>query len=209
MVFGYHRTSTKEQNLDRGIIEIENYAEQKGLDLEKIYTDQQTGKNFNRPAYELLKEVLREGDELIITEIDRLGRDKKQTSEELRQLKEMGVKVRILELPTTLTDASDEYMALLNDMISNLLIEVLTTLAESEMKKRVKRQSEGIEAMKLRGEWDKYGRPEIMSLDDFAIAYQGVLDGYEKPFAVMKSLGMKKSTFYWYVKKLKEAQKNP
>ena len=84
--YGYHRTSTREQHLDRGIKEITTYCEQNNLELEKIFTDQQTGKNFNRPRYQVLKEdVLRAGDELIITEVDRLGRNKQET------LKELGV----------------------------------------------------------------------------------------------------------------------
>ena len=72
--YGYHRTSTREQHLDRGGAEITDYCTANNLELEKIFTDQQTGKNFNRPRYQVLKEdVLRPGDELIVTEIDRLG----------------------------------------------------------------------------------------------------------------------------------------
>ena len=83
--YGYHRTSTREQHLDRGIKEITAYCEQNNLDLEKIFTDQQTGKNFNRSRYQVLKEdVLRAGDELIITEVDRLGRNKQETLKELQ-----------------------------------------------------------------------------------------------------------------------------
>lgn len=78
------RTSTREQHLDRGIKEITAYCEQNNLGLEKIFTDQQTGKNFNRPRYQVLKEdVLRAGDKLIITEVDRLGRNKQETLKEL------------------------------------------------------------------------------------------------------------------------------
>lgn len=83
--YGYHRTSTREQHLDRDILEINTYCEQNQLALEKIFTDQQTGKNFNRPRYQVLKEdVLRPGDELIITEVDRLGRNKAETLHELQ-----------------------------------------------------------------------------------------------------------------------------
>lgn len=82
--YGYHRTSTREQHLDRGIKVITAYCEQNNLGLEKIFTDQQTGKNFNRPRYQVLKEdVLRAGDELIITDVDRLGRNKQETLKEL------------------------------------------------------------------------------------------------------------------------------
>jgi len=84
--YGYHRTSTREQHLDRGIAEITAYCEQNQLELERIFTDQQTGKDFNRPRYQVLKEdVLRSGDELIITEVDRLGRNKRDTLKELQK----------------------------------------------------------------------------------------------------------------------------
>ena len=73
MVYGYHRTSTREQHLDRGIAEITKYCEEHNMKLEKVYTDQQTGKNFERARYIVLTEdVLRAGDILIITEIDML-----------------------------------------------------------------------------------------------------------------------------------------
>ena len=105
--YGYHRTSTREQHLDRGIKEITAYCEQNNLELEKIFTDQQTGKNFNRPRYQVLKEdVLRAGDELIITEVDRLGRNKQETLKELQYYRDNGIRVKILELPTTLMDLS-------------------------------------------------------------------------------------------------------
>lgn len=103
--YGYHRTSTREQHLDRGIKVITAYCEQNNLGLEKIFTDQQTGKNFNRPRYQVLKEdVLRAGDELIITEVDRLGRNKQETLKELQYYRDNGIRVKILELPTTLKE---------------------------------------------------------------------------------------------------------
>lgn len=75
----YYRTSTREQHLDRDIKEITAYCNQNQLELEEIYTDQQTGKNFNRPRYQVFKEdVLRAGDELITTEVDRIGRNKQE-----------------------------------------------------------------------------------------------------------------------------------
>lgn len=107
MVYGYHRTSTKEQHLDRGINEITQYCKEHNMKLEKVYTDQQTGKNFDRARYIVLTEdVLRAGDILIITEIDRLGRTKQDTLDELRKLRDKDVRVMVLELPTTLIDFS-------------------------------------------------------------------------------------------------------
>ena len=107
MYYGYHRTSTKEQHLDRGITEITTFCERNNIKLEKIYTDQQTGKNFNRPRYTVLKEdVLRPGDTLIITELDRMGRNKREILIELRYFEDKGVRVMILKIPTTTQDLS-------------------------------------------------------------------------------------------------------
>lgn len=105
--YGYHRISTKEQHLDRGIIEIKRFCENQKIKLESIFTDKITGKNFDRPRYTVLVEdVLRVGDTLIITELDRLGRNKQEILKQLRFLEEKGVRVMVLELPTTLFDLS-------------------------------------------------------------------------------------------------------
>ena len=206
--YGYHRTSTTEQHLDRGIKEITEYCSLNNLDLEKIYTDQQTGKNFNRPRYQVLKEdVLRSGDELIITEVDRLGRNKQETLMELQYYKDNSIRVKILELPTTLMDFSklDNAMArMLMETINNMLVELYAAMAQAEIEKKEKRQREGIDAKKQRGEWDEYGRPAVMTLEDFSIEYQKVLSGNIKPFELMRKLGMSKTTYYRYVKKIKK-----
>lgn len=206
--YGYHRTSTREQHLDRGIKEITAYCEQNQLELEKIYTDQQTGKNFNRPRYQVLKEdVLRPGDELIITEVDRLGRDKQETLKELQYFGDKGIRVKILELPTTLMDVSklDNSMAqMLMETVNNMLIELYAAMAQAEVEKKEKRQREGIEAKKARGDWEDYGRPSVMSDEDFRNSYQEVLNGELKPFELMRKLGMSKTTFYRYISKIKK-----
>ena len=204
--YGYHRTSTKEQYLDRGIIEIQNYCISNNLELEKIFTDQQTGKNFNRPRYQVLKEdVLRSGDELIITEVDRLERNKQETLKELQYYRDNNIRVKILELPTTLMDISklDNAMArMLMETINNMLIELYAAIAQAEIEKKEKRQREGIDAKKARGDWDNYGRPHVMSMEDFSREYQKVLSGELRPFEFMMLLKMSKTTFYRYVKRL-------
>lgn len=183
--YGYHRTSTREQHLDRGIKEITAYCEQNNLELEKIFTDQQTGKNFNRPRYQVMKEdVLRAGDELIITEVDRLGRNKQETLKELQYYR-------------------DNAMArMLMETINNMLIELYAAMAQAEIEKKEKRQREGIDSKKARGEWDDYGRPAVMSIDEFSEHYQKVVSGEIRPFELMKQLGMSKSTYYRYVNKI-------
>ena len=145
MIYAYLRVSTKEQNLERQLIAVKEYR----ADLlnENIYSDKQSGKNFKRPAYEELKKKLQQGDELIIKELDRLGRNKRMVKEELAWLKDSGVIVRILNLPTTLIDFQGQEWIF--DMVNNILIEVMSTLAEEELEKREKRQKEGIAAMPI------------------------------------------------------------
>lgn len=103
--YGYYRISTREQHLDRGIKKITAYCGRNNLELEKIFADQQTRKNFYRPRYQVpKKDVLRAGDELIITEVDRLGRNKQETLKGLRYYRDNGIRGKILEFKTTLVD---------------------------------------------------------------------------------------------------------
>ena len=141
----YHRTSTKDQHLDRGINEITEYCKSNNIKLykNKVYTDQKTGKNFNRPRYQMLKdEILEEGDVLIVTELDRLGRNKEATLQELRFYKEHNIRVMVLELPTTLIDLSsmENSMArMMMETINNMMIELYASMARAEIEKKEKR----------------------------------------------------------------------
>lgn len=204
-VYGYHRTSTKEQHLDRGIQEIRQYCEGHEMDLKNIFTDQQTGKNFNRSRYTVLVEdVLRPGDVLIITELDRLGRNKKDTMGQIRRLQEMGVRLMVLELPTTLMDMSnmDNTMAyLMMETINNMMLELYASMAQAEIEKKEKRQREGIAMKKLRGEWEDYGRPAAIDEDKFDAAFSQVIAGEVTPTELRKKLGLSHTTFYRYRRK--------
>jgi DNA invertase Pin-like site-specific DNA recombinase len=210
MYFGYHRTSTTDQHLDRGIKAIEGYCAQNGIPIRKMVTDQQTGKNFDRPGYSGLKEFANPGDVIILSELDRLGRNKQDTLKELQHFKEHGIRVMILEIPTTLVDYSsmgNEMASMIMETINNMLIEMYATFAHAEMQKREKRQREGIEAMKLRGEWGKYGRPAVLEYEQFRREYQKVVDGQMKPFECMRKLSMTKPTFYRYRSQFLDSRK--
>ena len=203
-VYGYHRTSTKEQHLDRGIQEITQFCKENHYKLEKIYTDQQTGKNFSRPRYTVLRDdILREGDILIITEVDRLGRNKKDTVEELRILANRNVRVMILEIPTTLQDLSkmDNAMAkMILETVNHMLIELYAAMAQAEIEKKEKRQREGIEQMKARGEWENYGRPRVQKPKNWDEVIKRWQAGEITAVEAMRLTGMKKSSFYKMVK---------
>lgn len=206
---GYHRTSTREQHLSRGITEIINYCECNSIKLfkNKVYTDQQTGKNFNRPGYAVVKELLEPGDCLIISEVDRLGRNKYEIAKELRYFRDNSIRLYILEIPTTLVDITQmksELVTIMMETINSMLIEIFSGLAHAEMIKKEKRQVEGIQAKKDRGEWEDYGRPRKMNYQKFKKEYDRVMRNEIKPFELMKELGLTKSTFYRYKKQYDE-----
>ena len=144
----YGRVSTKDQNLARQLESAKQYK-----DIDHVFTDKQSGKNFNREGYQQMKAVLASGDEVIVHALDRLGRNKEAIKTELAWFKEHGVVVRILNVPTTLIEYP-EGQEWLMEMVNNILIEVLGAFAEQERENTLKRQAEGIEAMPV----DERGR---------------------------------------------------
>lgn len=146
MIYAYLRVSAKDQNLARQTKAVKEYRDK--MLAENIYSDKQSGKNFERKEYLKLKSLLQPGDELIIKELDRLGRNKKEIQDELRWFKEHGIIVRILNVPTTLIEYP-EGQEWLMEMVNNILIEVLGAVAEQEREKILERQKEGIAAMPI------------------------------------------------------------
>ena len=143
MIYAYIRVSTKDQNLGRQIAAVKEYRP--SLLDKNIYSDKQSGKNFERTAYLLLKERLCPGDELVVKELDRLGRNKEEIQKELAWFKDHKVVVRILDVPTTLIDFQGQEWVF--EMINNVLIEVMGAIAQQERNKILQRQMEGLAAM--------------------------------------------------------------
>ena len=204
MIYGYHRTSTKEQHLDRGIFEIEEFCKNNNYDLEKIYTDQHTGKNFDRPRYTVLKEdILRAGDVLIFTELDRMGRNKREVLKELQYFRDKDIRVMILEIPTTTQDLSslDNSMSkMIMETINNMLIELYATMAQAEVEKKELRQQQGIAAKKARGEWADYGRPRAQKPSNWDNVITQWKNGEISAVKAMELTNLKKTTFYKLLK---------
>ena len=203
-IYAYHRISTKEQHTDRGIYEIEQYCKTADITLTgDIFCDKQTGKNFNRPEYAFIRNRIQSGDTFIITEMDRLGRNKAEILNELHFFKDNGVYVVILEVPTTQQDFSkmeNTVARLIMETINNMLIEVYAVFAQVEIEKKEKRQREGIEAKKRRGDWDNYGRPRVLDFSVFRVEYEKVLRGEIKPSEFQRLFNLTSSTYYRYVK---------
>lgn len=206
--YGYNRVSSEGQHLDRGRKSIELFCNERGYKLIKIFEDKQTGRNFDRPRYIVLKEdVVQAGDTIIIPEYDRLGRAD-ETKQELEYFKFHNVRIIFLDIPTTqidLTLMTDEMSATILTCINDMLISFYDLMARTELQRKKKRQQEGIEAKKARGEWGNYGRPRLMSAADFARHYQRVIDGSIGSLALMRELGLNKDTYFRYVREYKQA----
>ena len=187
--FGYARVSTARQHEDRQVQALLEY----GIEERNIIVDKESGKDFNRLAYLSLKEKwLRQGDTLVVKELDRLGRNKAKIREELEWFRAEGIRVKILNVPTTLLDCEGQDWVL--DMVSNILIEVMASVAEEERVKIHRRQEEGIAVAKAKGV--VFGRPPIAKPANYEAVMALVDSGQIKAVEAMRELGVKKTTFY-------------
>lgn len=198
MRYAYLRVSTKEQNLDRQIVAVKEYCPE--LLDQNIYSDKKSGKDFHREQYIRLKSVLVPGDELIIKELDRLGRNKEEIKAELREFKERKVIVRILNIPTTLIDFQGQDWIF--DMINNILVEVLGAISEEERNKIRSRQREGIDAMPIvNGKrissktGNEMGRP-LKEIPDFQKFLEKQKDGKITVSDACRQLGISRTQWY-------------
>ena len=188
-IYYYARVSSKEQNLARQIEAFKNL----GATDREIICDKESGKNFERTGYQALKTtMLRSGDTLIVKSLDRLSRNKGDIKAELQYFKEHGIRVKIIDLPTTMTDfpTGQEWVL---EMINNILIEVLGTIAEQERATIKQRQREGIEIAKKQGKYK--GRKPIQT-PEFEQIVANWRSGAITATEAMRTLHVSKSTFY-------------
>lgn len=198
-IWGYARVSTKEQNLDRQIAAIKQYCPE--IKDEEIYKDKKSGKNFDREAYIEMKKVLREGDTLIIKDIERLGRNKEMAKNELNWLKQKGVRLKILNIPTTLQDLEENSWIM--DMITTILIEVYTSLAEQDYLERREKVKEGIAIAKEKGAF-KGRKPKGIDKKVFVGYYKRIKQGGIQKREVAELLGIPRQTLDRKIKEYEE-----
>ena len=185
--YGYVRVSTKDQNEDRQLIALHEL----GLSDKNIYVDKQSGKDFNRPQYQRLLRKLRPGDLLYIKSIDRLGRNYEEIQNQWRVLtKEKGVDICIVDMPILDTRRGKD---LLGTFISDLVLQLLSFVAENERTNIKQRQAEGIAAAKAKGV--RFGRPPKPLPENFHSVYQQWKQRSITGTAAAKECGMPLSTF--------------
>lgn len=186
-IYGYCRVSTKEQNLDRQLIAMR----EEGVPEENIFSDKKSGKDFNRTEWKKLYNKLRAGDTLIIMSIDRLGRDYDaigRTWKRLTNTKKVNIKV--LDMPILNTTNN----TLVDKLLSDIILQLLAYVAQTERDNLLKRQAQGIAAAKARGV--HFGRPEVNVPKDFK---KIVRDWEDKKISYTEAVelsGLSPRTFY-------------
>ena len=199
--YGYVRVSSQDQNEARQYLELLDM----GIDKKYIYMDKLSGKDFNRPAYhKLVYKKLKQGDLLVVKSIDRLGRNYNEILQEWKYItKDKKVDIKILDMPLLDTDQKKD---LIGTLIGDIVLQLLSFVAENERVNIHQRQAEGIRAAKMRGV--RFGRPKIALSEDFEenvyLWQQGELQSKE---AIAIS-GLKYSTFYKKVKELEDGKLN-
>lgn len=196
-IYGYGRVSSVSQNLDRQIRELEKH----GVRKEHIYTDKYSGKTMQRPGFQKLLKKVKEGDVILITSFDRLGRNYEETVEVWNFLtKKKGVNIVVLDFD--ILDTREKACGEMGKFLQDLVVQVLAYIADAERKKNRRAQQQGIEAKKARGEWDDYGRPKKMDMEDFKKAYNEMLENSKTQQELIAELGISHSTFFRYKRKM-------
>lgn len=193
-IFGYIRVSTKEQNEDRQIIALSTFD----IPKRNLYIDKQSGKDFERPAYRRLLARLREGDLLFVKSIDRLGRNYEEIIEQWKIItRDIGADISILDMPLLDTRRDKD---LLGTFISDIVLQVLSFVSQTERESIRQRQAEGIAAAKARGV--KFGRPALPIHERFEELHHRWIDGEINSRAAAREMEVSQRTFLNWSKNL-------
>jgi DNA invertase Pin-like site-specific DNA recombinase len=197
--FAYLRVSSKEQNLARQIDSIQQLNEH--IDERDIYCDKLSGKDFNRPEWQALKRSIRSGDTLFVTSLDRLGRNKQAILDEWQWLIKNKINIVVLDMPL-LDTRKYKNLDGIGELVTNLVLQILSWLAEEERRKIKERQREGIISAKLRGV--KFGRPPVPKPKDFDTVYKQWKNSEITATKAMQILNLKRNTFYKFAREQEE-----
>lgn len=208
-VFGYVRVSSKDQNIDRQIKEMQDL----GISERDIFIDKVSGKDFNRQQYQALKQCLRKGDLLYIKSLDRFGRNYKEIMQEWNSItKEIKSDIKVIDMDLLDTTKNKD---LLGTFISDLVLQVLSFVAENERKNIKQRQLEGIAILKSKNNGKGIGRPQV-NINSLSKEQQAILkENYNKfnkkdreitAVQFMRMLNLKKNTFYKIIKEYEKVK---
>ena len=191
-IFGYVRVSSKEQNETR---QMETMRKE-GIEERDIFIDKASGKNFERPQYQLLKQMVREGNKVVFDSITRMGRNMDDTMKEYKWFVENGVQLRFIK--ESMINTSNEHDDVMKRAIQTIILTLLTAFAEKEREEIKTRQAEGIAVAKAKGK--HLGRPKTEITQEFERAYKQWKDNEITAVEAMKKVNVPRSTFYRIVK---------
>jgi DNA invertase Pin-like site-specific DNA recombinase len=201
-VYGYIRVSATDQNENRQLDAMQGLN---GLNIpdSHIYIDKQSGKDFERPRYKALVKRLRQGDLLYIKSIDRLGRNYEEIQNQWRILtKERGIDIAVIDMPLLDTRNGKDLMG---TFLADIVLQVLSFVAQNERETIRKRQMEGIASAKARGV--RFGRPVKKPPDNFAKLVRGWEHGILSFPEILEQTGLKESSFYRRLRELRASKK--
>ena len=194
-VYGYVRVSSTDQHEDRQLLAMA----ERGIPKSRLYMDKQSGKDFDRPNYRALMKKLRPGDQLCITSIDRLGRNYEEIQEQWRILtREKGVDILVFDMPLLDTRRDKD---LIGTLIADIVLQVLSFVAQKERENIRQRQAEGIAAAKARGV--RFGRTPAVLPDNFEAVLKMWKDNNLTDSEAARLCGMARSTFRYRAEKFK------
>ena len=194
MEYGYARVSTKEQNEQRQIVALEEF----GLDRKQIFTDKQSGKDFERTNYRKLVRRLKEGDTLVVKSIDRLGRNYEEILEQWRIItKDKGAAIVVLDMPLLDTRRNRD---LTGTLIADIVLQLLSYVAQTEREFIRQRQAEGIAVAKAQGV--RFGRPPLAQPKEFPAVHQAWLKKESSAREAARRLSVTHKTFLRWAQQL-------
>ena len=201
MRYGYVRVSTKEQNEDRQLIALEQYK----ISKNNIFVDKQSGRDFKRKNYKKLLRKLRKNDVIVIKSIDRLGRNYSEIQEQWQFItKEKKADIIVIDMP--ILDTTN-FKDTLGTLISDIVLQVLSFVAENECKNIKQRQAEGIAAAKARGV--KFGRPTVYNPEDYRDIFEKRKNKEISQKEAVRIMGVSEMTYYKIMHALTNSTQNP
>lgn len=193
-VYGYCRVSSKSQNENRQVDAMLAY----GVARRDIFIDKASGKDFDRPQYEVMKSLLRPGDELVVLDLDRLGRNYNDMAREWQDITvNKGCSISVINFPLLSTSKQID-SSLDSRLIADIIFRLLSYCAERERLSTRERQKEGIAAAQSRG--TKFGRPKISKPNNFSEVYQRVKNREITNVKAMEIMGLKPNCYYAFVR---------
>lgn len=197
MIYAYARVSAKDQNLERQFAEFNKF----GIEKSMIFSEKKSGKDFERKEYNRLLKKMKNGDLLVIKSIDRLGRNYSRIIEEWKRItNDIGADILVLDMP--LLDTRTKSDTLVGKFISDIVLQVLSFVAENERENIKARQAEGIKIARQKGV--RFGRPSFIYTDEFLSVANDYICKRIKLKTALQLLNIKQSNFYYHIGKIKK-----